>query len=146
MDLLPDFDLPKMMRPLGGDLSRMMEGDLTDLMGPLGGLLQVATGGTGTAGGGTGGAGTGTGTGGVGGIGSVSGPVVTGTVPAVVTSPTAPATMAAIMPGIGIGLLAGAFIAEILVNKKPKKHSSHGYYDGFDDNYDSGYGYRRKLQ
>ena len=48
MDLLPDFDLPKMMRPLGSDLSRMMEGDLTDLMGPLGGVLQVASGGTGT--------------------------------------------------------------------------------------------------
>ena len=160
LDILPDFGLPnmigpigseltKIMEPLGGDLSRMMEGDLGNIMGPLGSVLQTATGGTGAAGGGTGGAGGGAGAGGTGAIGTGTVPVVTGTVP-VVTSPTAPAMMAAIMPGIGIGLLAGAFIAEILV-KKNKKHPSPGYnYDhqpyGFDDSYDYGYGYKRVFQ
>ena len=55
---------------------------------------------------------------------------------------TAPATsmMAAVLPGIGIGLLAGTVIAEILVSKKPKKLRSHGGYSSY---HQTGYGYGR---
>ena len=57
---------------------------------------------------------------------------------------TAPATsmMSAVLPGIGIGLLAGTVIAEILVskNKKPKKLRSHG---GDSSYHQTGYGYGR---
>ena len=56
---------------------------------------------------------------------------------------TAPATsmMSAVLPGIGIGLLAGTVIAEILVSKKPKKLRSHG---GYSSSYhQTGYGYGR---
>ena len=51
----------------------------------------------------------------------------------------APATsmMAAVLPGIGIGLLAGTVIAEILVSKKPKKH------EGYSSYHQTGYRYGR---
>ena len=53
---------------------------------------------------------------------------------------TAPATsmMAAVLPGIGIGLLAGTVIAEILVSKKPKKLRG-----GYSSYHHTGYGYGR---
>ena len=55
---------------------------------------------------------------------------------------TAPVTsmMSAVLPGIGIGLLAGTVIAEILVSKKPKKLRSHGGYSSY---HQTGYGYGR---
>ena len=45
--------------------------------------------------------------------------------------------MSAVLPGIGIGLLAGTVIAEILVSKKPKKLRSHGGYSSY---HQTGYG------
>ena len=52
--------------------------------------------------------------------------------------------MSAVLPGIGIGLLAGTVIAEILVSKKPKKLRSHG---GYSSSYhQTGYGYGRARE
>ena len=48
--------------------------------------------------------------------------------------------MSNVLPGIGLGLLAGTVIAEILVSKKPKKLRSHSGYHQPAYNY---YGYGR---
>ena len=98
-------------------------------MGPLGDLLQVAGGaaGAGGAGGAAGAGGAGTGAAGVGTGGGVG--TVVGGLP-VTTNPVVPAMMmSSVLPGIGIGLLAGTVIAELLIGKNgEKKHPEHKYY------------------
>ena len=115
--------------PVLADLGRLMEP-----LGPLGHLLQSAvSGGGGAAGGAAGGAGAagaaGAGTGAVGGV--------VGTLP-VTTSPVVPAMMmSSVLPGIGIGLLAGTVIAELLIGKNGgKKHKA-----GYEEHYQPAYGY-----
>ena len=101
--------------------------DLSHVMGPLGNLLQEvggAVGGAGGAGGaGVGGAGAG---GGGTGLGTGVGTVVGGL--PVTTSPVVPAMMmSSVLPGIGIGLLAGTVIAELLIGKSGDKKHPAGY-------------------
>lgn len=97
--------------------------ELSQMMGPLGNILQVAAGGGGAAGAGTGAAGVGAGTG-TGAVGSVVGGLP------VTTNPVVPAMMmSSVLPGIGIGLLAGTVIAELLIGKnEEKKHPGQKYY------------------
>ena len=61
------------------------------------------------------------------------------------TAPAA-AMMSNVLPGIGLGLLAGTVIAEILVSKKPKKLRSHsGYHQPAYNYYGAGRARARKF-
>ena len=115
---------PGLGSPVLAELSRLMRP-----LGPLGHLLQSAVAGGGAAGGGGATAGAAGAAGaGAGGVGTV-----VGTLP-VTTSPVVPAMMmSSVLPGIGIGLLAGTVIAELLSGKNGDKkhhedsHQPYGY-------------------
>ena len=128
---------PSLGSPVLAEMRRLMRP-----LGPLGHLLQGAVtggGGAGAAAGGAAGAAGAAGAGGAtGGVGSV-----VGSLP-VTTSPVVPAMMmSSLLPGIGIGLLAGSFIAELLIGKNEGKKHQAGYED---QQYSYGYsGYQHDL-
>ena len=121
---------PSLSSPVLADLGRLM-GPLGSL-GPLGHLLQGAVAGGGGAAGGAGAGAAGAAGAAAGGVGGVVGGLP------VTTSPVVPAMMmSTVLPGIGIGLLAGTVIAELLIGKKGgKKHQA-----GYEEHYEPAYGY-----
>ena len=136
---------PSLASPVLAELRRLMRP-----LGPLGHLLQGAVTGGGGAGAAAGGAAEAAGgaagaAGGAAGAGGATGGVgnVVGTLP-VTTSPVVPAMMmSSLLPGIGIGLLAGSLIAELLIGKNEGKKHQAGYED---QQYSYGYsGYQHDL-
>ena len=125
---------PSLASPVLAELRSLMRP-----LGPLGHLLQGAVTGGGGAGAAAGGAAGAAGAAGAtGGVGSV-----VGSLP-VTTTPVVPAMMmSSVLPGIGIGLLAGSLIAELLIEKNEGKKQQAGYED---QQYSYGYsGYQHDL-